>query len=107
MSEATVKLVQENSEIKDKCLNLQNTVYETSNELNEVWMALNELTEDYDTSFKLNIKDAMDYCQGNKENSVGEESWKFLAESKRIMWLARVAKRYCEQAQKICEGVLE
>lgn len=107
MSEATVKLVQENSEIKDKYCDLQNTVCEVTSELNEAIMALYELTEDYDTSFKLNIKDAMDYCQGNKENSIGEESWKFLAESKRIMWLTRVAKRYCEQAQKICEGVLE
>lgn len=107
MSEATVKLVKENSEKKDKCLDLQFAVFEATSELNEALMALHELTEDYDTIRELNMKDAIDYYKGNKENVTGEESWKFLTESKRIMWLARVAKRYCEQARKICEEVLE
>lgn len=107
MREATVKSVRENSEMKDKYWNTQNAVFEATRELNEAVMALYELTENYDTSRELNIKDAMDYYQGNKENTTGEESWKFLAESKRIMWFARVAKRYCESAMEKCEEVLE
>ena len=42
--------------------------------------------------------------QGEKNNDTGEMSFKFLHEHKRLMWLVRTAKMYCEEAKRICEA---
>ncbi len=41
---------------------------------------------------------------GEKNNDTGEMSFKFLHEHKRLMWLVRTAKMYCEEAKRICEA---
>lgn len=78
----------------------------TQEELKGVTIALDEILEEYDSTFALNAKDAYDYGKGNTKNNAGRASWKFITDHRRIMWLARTARMYCEQAQKVCEGVL-
>ena len=82
----------------------QEALYETQLELSELSMALQVLINDYDTCFGLNDVDLKKYMQGDMDNKTGAMSYKFLYEHERIMWLVRVAKKYCEAAQEICEA---
>lgn len=82
----------------------QEALYEIQLELDELMMALSILTDDYDTSFELNEVDLKKYMQGEKNNDTGKMSFKFLYEHKRLMWLVRTAKMYCEEAKRICEA---
>lgn len=82
----------------------QEALYEIGLELEELMMALNELTNDYDTNLAFNLPDLKKYAAGDAENRTGELSYRFLYDHKRIMWLVRTAKMYCEEAKRIREA---
>ena len=67
-------------------------------------MTLIDILERYDSGCDFEIKDVLDYGRGNIGNEKGKAAFTFLHEHKRIMWLVRTARLYCEQAQKICES---
>lgn len=89
--------------VKKEYLDAQSALFDAGVELEELLTALEILVEDYDTSFELNYIDLKDYAKGNKYNEVGEKSYDFLYDYKRIMWLARTALTYCKSAKEICE----
>lgn len=84
---------------------LEDALFDVKAELSELKMALNEITDRYDTYWNLNMAEAIKFYRGDKGNKVGEESCRFLFEHKKIMWFARVATMYCESAEKICKSV--
>ena len=91
-------------EIRKNLNDSQMALFDVSVKLEELGMALDELLNAYDTDFELNPVDMEKFFNGDFENKIGEKSFEFLCEHKRIMWLVRTAKMYCKQAQKICDG---
>ena len=89
-----------------KVADLNKAIFETQVDLEDLMMTLIDILERYDSGYDFEIKDALDYGQGNIGNEKGKESFTFLHEHKRIMWLVRTARMYCEQAQKICESTV-
>lgn len=89
-----------------KVADLNKAIFETQVELEELMMTLIDILERYDSGYDFEIKDALDYGQGNIGNEKGKAAFTFLREYKRIMWLVRTARMYCEQAQKICESTV-
>lgn len=90
-------------DLKVKVADLNEAIFETQIELEELMMTLRELLV-YDTNLELNSVDLSKYATGKEETKIGKLSYRFLCEHKRIMWLVRTAMVYCEQAQKICES---
>lgn len=90
-------------DLKVKVADLNEAIFETQIELEELMMTLSELLV-YDTNLELNSVDLGKYATGKEETKIGKLSYRFLCEHKRIMWLVRTAMVYCEQAQKICES---
>jgi hypothetical protein len=90
-------------DLKVKVADLNEAIFETQIELEELMMTLSELLV-YDTNLELNSVDLSKYATGKEETKIGKLSYRFLCEHKRIMWLVRTAMVYCEQAQKICES---
>uniref|UniRef100_UPI003FF11DE7 hypothetical protein n=1 Tax=Anaerobutyricum hallii TaxID=39488 RepID=UPI003FF11DE7 len=84
----------------------QEALYEIGLELEELMMALNELTNDYDTNLAFNLPDLKKYAAGDAENRTGELAYRFLYDHKRILWFIRTAKMYCEEAERICKGAM-
>lgn len=91
-------------DLKVKVADLNEAIFETQVELEDLMMTLIDILERYDSDYDFEIKDVLDYGQGNIGNEKGEAAFTFLHEHKRIMWLVRTARMYCEQAQKICES---
>lgn len=73
-------------------------------ELDDLEFALDEITSKYSTYSELNFDDLKKYLDGDTSNVRGKQAFKFLCGHKEIMWLARTARTYCEQAKKICES---
>ena len=84
---------------------LEDALSDVKAELSELKMALNEITDRYDTYWNLNMAEAIKFYRGDTDNKVGEESYRFLFEHGRIMWLVRTARVDCESAEDICESV--
>lgn len=84
---------------------LKDALSDVKAELSELKMALNEITDRYDTYWNLNMAEAIKFYRGDTSNKVGEASCRFLFEHGRIMWLVRTARVYCEEAEKICKSV--
>lgn len=91
-------------DLKVKVADLNTAIFETQVELEDLMMTLIDILERYDSGCDFEIKDVLDYEQGNMGNKKGKAAFTFLHEYKRIMWLVRTARMYCEQAQKICES---
>lgn len=91
-------------DFKVKVADLNEAIFETQVELEDLMMTLIDILERYDSGYDFETKDVLDYEQGNMGNKKGEAAFTFLHEYKRIMWLVRTARMYCEQAQKICES---
>lgn len=87
---------------------LEDVLADVKAELSELKMALNEITDRYDTYWDLSMEEAIKFYKSDRDdtiNKVGEASCRFLFEHKRIMWLVRTAIMYCEEAEKICKSV--
>lgn len=84
---------------------LEDALSDVKAELSELKMALNEITDRYDTYWGLNMEEAIKFYKGDTDNKIGEASYQFLFEHGRIMWLVRTARVYCESAENICKGV--
>lgn len=91
-------------DFKVKVADLNEAIFETQVELEDLMMTLIDILERYDSGYDFETKDVLDYEQGNRGNKKGKAAFTFLHEYKRIMWLVRTARMYCEQAQKICES---
>ena len=94
----------ENMTLETRFDDAQRAIWDIQAELGDLAMALDEITNDYDSNLTLNARDALEYANGKTDSSVGQKSCEFLCEHKRIMWLVHTARTYCEQAQKLCEG---
>ena len=84
---------------------LEDALSDVKAELSELKMALNEITDRYDTYWNLNMTEAIKFYRGDTGNKVGEASCRVLFEHDRIMWLVRTARVYCESAENICKCV--
>lgn len=84
---------------------LEDALFDVKAELSELKMALDEITDTYDTGLELSAREAVKFANGDTENKVGFKSYQFLLEHKKIMWLARTARMYCENAENICKSV--
>ena len=91
-------------ELTEELLNdSQQALREVWDSLNELEIALNELIGEYDTSYELNYNDLKKYANGDKDNEIGEKSFRFLYEHRKIMWFVRTARMYCDSAKEICD----
>lgn len=64
---------------------LEDALSDVKAELSELKMALNEITDRYDTYWNLNMTEAIKFYRGDTGNEVGESSCRFLFEHDRIM----------------------
>ena len=77
---------------------LEDALSDVKAELSELKMALNEITDRYDTYWNLNMTEAIKFYRGDTGNKVGEASCRVLFEHDRIMWLVRTARGYASAA---------
>lgn len=95
-----------NEELEIKLDDAVTTIDQIKLELDDLEFALIEITSKYSPYSELNFDDLKKYLDGDVSNVRGKQSFKFLCGHKEIMWLARTARMYCEQAQKLCDSVI-
>lgn len=94
-----------NEELEIKLDDAVTTIDQIKLELDDLRMALDEITNKYSSYYEPNFDDLGKYLDGDTSNARGMQAFKFVCGYKEIMWLARTARMYCEEAQKLCYSV--
>ena len=93
-----------NKELETKLDDAVITIDQVKLELDDLRTALDEITTKYSAYSGLNFDDLKKYLEGDTSNTRGRQTFKCVCGYKEIMWLARTARMYCEQAKKLCES---
>lgn len=62
----------ENMTLETRFDDAQRAIWDIQAELGDLAMALDEITNDYDSNLTLNARDALEYANGKTDSSVGQ-----------------------------------
>ena len=78
--------------------------------LESVQMALGEIIEKFDYNYEPDARKALEYGNTVHANKYCDEdakrSWEYIYGYKKIMWLVKVARDYCDMAIDICNNAI-
>lgn len=76
-------------------------------DLEKAHMALDELLNEYEWINPPDARKAMEYAQtvhpDEKCDEQAKNSWKYMADYRKIMWLVNIARDYCYSALNACK----
>lgn len=85
------------SKLQNEIFRYQESASDASVDLEKATMALQELLNEYDWAYEPDARKAIEHSStiGGSQDKVAQFSYKYIADYKKIMWLAKVALDYC------------
>lgn len=95
--------------MSEKEIGLADAISDNIYNVESAQMALNEIIEKFDYNYEPDARKALEYGTTVNANERcdkdAKRSWEYLYGYKKIMWLIRVARDYCDKAIECCERV--